>query len=709
MKNEVNENASSVENNTNGLNTSMPNTELNPISNVDVPSPTNFVTEGQPAEPAVNTEIASQSANPAPSPVMPSNLPNSTGGLMAKLTSIGVVPIVVAAAAIVLIIAGISVKTVSSSPKAVFKNAINKTYKEVNNYLKEYDDAKEKFSLDEKALDFTGDIKFETNMKEFSSKDFNISDYKIGFDLGIDPKKENMQLGGSLNGSNASLDAKLYLSNEKIYLTSTVLKDPVDITELASGIGINLSDLSTYYEQFSKSAKIDTADYKYVIKTFKNALIKTLDSKKMKKSSGKFEVNGKNISATKISYELDEDTIRETIKSICEELLENDEFISKVSKMFDIDKNDLKDGIKQLKSSAKDIDLKDSIFLNIYIKGLLNDIVGVSIEIDDDEYVSFYKDKNNIEFIVDNHVKEDSYYSSKIKLIVTAVEENKETSVTVKYNGEKYATLTIREMKKEKIDLDYNISIPNKDTYKGTIYVTCDEKKDTITGEYKFKVSKDDEYVNVSGTYTFAAKDSLDSINSEKAIKVEDIDFSELKDNINNKIKEDKTLSSLIDDKIDDIEKSSLDLNSVGMVEVTEKEAITKLKNEKATVLYVGKKYYTYSESDARSILTNLTDFQSSLDFYSFYLDSDDATTEFFTEVKDVPSTCETATKTDETEKKDETEEADNTTDNTEDTTKTCADVPVIYLIKDGKVVKAIKGGTTEKELEDALAEIGIK
>ena len=116
--------------------------------------------------------------------------------------------------------------------------------------------------------------------------------------------------------------------------------------------------------------------------------------------------------------------------------------------MFDIDKNDLKDGIKQLKSSAKDIDLKDSIFLNIYIKGLLNDIVGVSIEIDDDEYVSFYKDKNNIEFIVDNHVKEDSYYSSKIKLIVTAVEENKETSVTVKYNGEKYATLTIREMKK---------------------------------------------------------------------------------------------------------------------------------------------------------------------------------------------------------------------------------------------------------------------
>ena len=628
---------------------------------------------------------------------------------MAKLTSIGVVPIVVAAAAIVLIIAGISVKTVSSSPKAVFKNAINKTYKEVNNYLKEYDDAKEKFSLDEKALDFTGDIKFETNMKELSSKDFNISDYKIGFDLGIDPKKENMQLGGSLNGSNASLDAKLYLSNEKIYLTSTVLKDPVDITELASGIGINLSDLSTYYEQFSKSAKIDTADYEYVIKTFKNALIKTLDSKKMKKSSGKFEVNGKNISATKISYELDEDTIRETIKSICEELLENDEFISKVSKMFDIDKNDLKDGIKQLKSSAKDIDLKDSIFLNIYIKGLLNDIVGVSIEIDDDEYVSFYKDKNNIEFIVDNHVKEDSYYSSKIKLIVTAVEENKETSVTVKYNGEKYASLTIREMKKEKIDLDYNISIPNQDTYKGTIYVTCDEKKDTITGEYKFKVSKDDEYVNVSGTYTFAAKDSLDSVNSEKAIKVDDIDFSELKDNINNKIKEDKTLSSLIDDKIDDIEKSSLDLNSVDMVEVTEKEAIAKLKNEKATVLYVGKTYYTYSESDARSILTNLTDFQSSLDFYSFYLDSDDATTEFFTEVKDVPSTCEATTKTDETEKKDETEEADNTTDNTEDTTKTCADVPVIYLIKDGKVVKAIKGSITEKELEDALAEIGIK
>lgn len=732
MKKEVSENASSVENTTNSTGIQPETTNLETVNNINAnQNEVNNETVNMPTESTVNNSTEVQNATPVESTVnveMPSQNPTmttnsvtaagvakTTGGIAAKIASFGIVPIVAAVAVVVLIIAGISVKTVTSSPKAVFKSAINKTYKEVNNYLKEYDKAQEKFSLNEKAMNFTGDIKFETNIEEFESEDFNVSDYKIGFDIGIDPKKEKMLVGGSLNGNDASIDAKLHIEEEKIYLTSSAIDEPIDFTEIASDLGIDLSELSTYYEEFSESAEIETADYQYIVKTFKDALIKTLDSKKMTKSNGKFEVDGKNVSATKISYELDEDTITETIKSMCEQLLEDDEFISKVSKMFDIEKSDLKDGIKELKSSANDIELEESIFLNIYIKGLLNEVVGLSIEIDEDEYVSFYKNNKTTELIVDNHVKEDSYYSSKMKLVITAVETNKETEVTVKYNGDKYASLTIREMAEDKIDLDYNITIPDEDTYKGTLYLTCEEKKETITGEYKFKLEIEDEYVTVSGNYTFAAKDSLDSVNGDDAISVDDVDFDELKENLNEKVENDETLSSLVDEAISSIEESTLDLNSIDMVEVTEEEAIEKLKNNKATVLYVGKTYYYYSESDARSILSNLMSLQTELEFYSFNLSPSYATTKFFEEVKDVPSNCDvtTETNTDSTENTEtdgtNTDNTDQVQDTTTQTTSTCADTPAIYLIKDGKVVKAIKGSTTKSELQAALAEIGIK
>lgn len=723
MKNEVNENASSVENTTNST---VPQPETSNLETVNVPTE-NTVTNSTEVQNAtsekttVNIEMPSQNPTMTTNSVTAAGVAKTTGGIAAKIAGFGIVPIIAAVAVVVLIIAGISVKTITSSPKAVFKSTINKTYKEVNNYLKEYDKVKEKFSLEEKAMNFNGDIKFETNIEELKSEDFNLSDYKIGFDLGIDPKKEKILLGGSLNGNNASIDAKLHLEEEKIYLTSSAIDEPIELTEIASDLGIDLSELSTFYESFSEAGKIDTADLQYIVKTFKDALIKTLDTKKMTKTNGKFEVDGKNVSATKISYELDEDTITDSIKSLCEQLLEDDEFISKVSKMFDIDKSDLKDGLKELKSSANDVELEDSIFLNIYIKGLLNEVVGFSIEIDEDEYVSFYKNDKTTELIIDNHVKEDSYYSSKMKLVVTSVETKNETAVTVKYNGNKYASLTIREMTEEKIDLDYNITIPDKDTYKGTLYYTCDEKKDTITGEYKFKLEIKDEYVEVSGNYTFAAKDSLDSINSDNAVDIEDVDFDELKENIAEKVEKDDKLNSLVDEAISSIEESTLELNSIGMVSVTETEAIEKLKNNKATVLYVGDSYYYSSEREARSILNSLTSLQTELDFYSFNLSSYNATSKFFEEVKDVPSNCGNTkeTNTDDTENDEtKTDDTDNTendemnTDNEEDSKQvanTCDDTPAIYLIKDGKVIKAIKGSTTETELEEALAEIGIK
>lgn len=635
------------------------------------------------------------------------------GALIAKLGTGKIIAII---AAIVIVVGGIVAKVVTSTPKAIFKSSINNISKKLDNAIDDLEDFQKTFETKDKALYFTGDVKFDTNIEEIKDE-IDISKYKLGMEVGINPKGSELLFGASVSGE-SSLDGKIYMNSENVYLDSSVLDNPINITELFESSGIDIGDYSEIFDNVN-SSNDNLEDYTYVIKRFKKAVFKTLDSSKMEKSSAKMEVDGKKVSATKVTYEINDKVLRNTIEVICEELLEDDEFIDKLANISGYEKSDIKEALKEAKSEAKDMEIGGKVNINIYVSGVLNDVVGYDIEIDKDTIMSYYKGNKKAEFTV---------YSEPdhAALVVLAEEKKKETIITVRLEGKKIAEITNREVKDEGIDLDFILYLDQMDSsseysiIKGTIKFVYKQKKNNIKGDYELKLTVDDEYISASGSFNLTSSDKLDVVKTSDAISMEDVDFDDIKDNIEDKLGNDE-LGDLIKDAINEIEENSIELNNYGMKEVSETEAIDLLSKTKATVLYVGKTYYSYiSEEDEYDLFSNLREAQYDYDFYSYYLNSSDVTSKFEKATKDAPYSCKVEIPSNEadTDKKEETDNElteiisdkdDEDDDKDEDDETSCKATPVIYFIKDGKIVKALRSDAYWRDIDDALEEIGIK
>ena len=241
----------------------------------------------------------------------------------------------------------------------------------------------------------------------------------------------------------------------------------------------------------------------------------------MKKESATIEVNGKSVKATKISYVFDKESTQNLINSVVDKLLENDEFITKVASISsDIEKDDVKEELKEMKDSVKEIDFKKEAVFSIYIKGLLNDTVGYSIEYDGNDYLTIFKDGNTTEINYDNHAKD--FGKEKFNILVEEKNGEKEATVTATLDGKtaKLATFVIRSFDKKKVDLDYTIyldknlfgddleeslkEIPFYDSKEipnitGTLKFEQSSKKNEYTSDMKFTL-KWDKYINLDVT-----------------------------------------------------------------------------------------------------------------------------------------------------------------------------------------------------------------
>lgn len=651
----------------------------------------------------------------APTPTTPSG---KTSSLKDKIMKFGILPVIGVVAVVVILIALVLTTAVTSSPKSVFKNNINNIYKEVSRALDDAEDFKKDFDYEEKALYISGNVSIDSNVEGLE----DIKDLTIGMDAGIDLKDEQFLAGVNAKGTSEEVSIKALLDGDKAYLTTSFMDEIIETTAEELDLDdVDIESIKDSLDEISENANFNYDDYDYILKTFKNALIKSLDSKQMTKKSAKYEVDGNQVSATKITYTFDDDALEELITSICEQLLEDDDFLSKLADISGAEKGDIKEYIKEIKDAAKDIDMDDELAINIYVKGLFNNACGFSIELDEKEYFSIYSNnKGIVEMTFDNHQKDD--YDS-IKIVATATTEKDTTSIVVKYNKNKLLTAEINELTDEVIDFSFKVYDSSEDEQPllgASIYFSAKEDKDSISGEYKFKLtdnsSESEEYMQLSGSYSIQVQDDLDFPDTSNAVSEDDVDSEELIENLRDIVDKDKALDALLGDTVDELEKSSL--NSYNMKEITTEAELEKvLTKTSPTVLYVGT--YSYS-NDSYYLWYNLKSAQYNLDFYSYTLNTYSASQ---TTLDKLNSTvCTTSNSTSEETKTDEntTTETENTeTENTENTetktetttttTDTCKTYPAIYLIKDGKVYKTITSISTYYELTDALKEIGIE
>lgn len=586
--------------------------------------------------------------------------------------------LIIPAIVVVLLIVGIVAKVATSTPKAVFTSSINSVYKDVSKYLKKADKLNETFDIKEKALYVKGDVKLSTNVEDITDEIGELKDLKVSFEGGLDLKHEELLGGFTVDGDKESIGGTVYVTDSMAYLKTTFL-DEIYKTELDD---FDLGEVLEEYEEATKDIDVDPETYDYLVKTVKNAVVKSLDKKSMEKSKGSFEVDGKTVKATKVSYVFTKSSTKELINKVVDILLEDDKFIDKLADCTGMEKGDIKDALKEVKSSAKDIDFDKEIKLNLYTKGLFNNVVGMSLEYSDKEYVTVFKNGKTTEMIFDNHVKSDQ-----MKVVVTAVEGKKETEVTIKMNKEKLGTLTIRELSEEVIDLDFNVEAAGEKV-KGTIYFTEKQKKNVISGEYKFKLSRDEEYVELSGNYSIEAQDKLEGFKTSDAVSFEDADEEAIADKLKEVIEKDEKLNAIFSDLLEELEPEPepepyYDSNSMVLIYLDSE--FTKLfADNNAKVLYVGDSYYSIydeKEADARALLDNIVAAQTKYKFHSYRYPNYYLSDEQIQQLGET-KTCE--------------EDYD------------CDKYPALYFIKDKEVKKVLRGKVSAEDIATALQEIEL-
>ncbi len=589
-------------------------------------------------------------------------------------------PIILCAVIVLALVAAIVAKSIISSPKQVFSRAIDKTYKEVSNVLKELDDL---YKPNEEAIEFSGTMKVDTNMDLEKEMDIDldgidISKLEVSGLFGLDIPNEKVEFNAGIKGSDEKIEGQLYFTDGKAYLKTSFYDKIVKFE--GDDVNIDFDDIKDSFKELD-DMDISLKLYDELLLSFKKALIKSLDKEAITKEKDEIEVLDKEIKVTRNTYKFNEKNVRKLVKNLATNLLADKDFIKDFAKATNKEKSEVKDLLKEMKESASDISIDEAITVNIYSRGILSKFTGIDIVYDKETIASYYTDGDNIEASINDGEE----------IVFTAEKNKKEYDVKVTVGGEKVATATVRSYTEEKVDLDYVIYI-NDEEISGTVYLTAKKSKHSVSGDYKFKIGskEEDEYIEVSGEYKIETKDELEGFNTDKAISSDDVDEDEFVEALEKAIKDDKELNKIYEaieksaeESIKQAEKDKLNFN--GMYKVEIEDALSLLKNSKPTVLFVGDTYY-YSSSEGYELMDNLIEAQDELDFYSYTVKPIELNDAFKNAIANVEFTCKT----------------------TSEEKTTCEEWPAIFLINEGKIVKAYRGTVEYNELLNELKKMGL-
>lgn len=467
-------------------------------------------------------------------------------GLKAKLFSHGVGPVVAAVVVILLLVAGVSYKMITSSPKNIFKGVINSAYKDVDAAFTAFDEFTKTYNFEEKAIVVDFDTTLDTNIKEITEitdqLGFKIKDVTVGVTAGVDYKDEKVLAGGFIKGEKEKIDATMMLEDGIFYTGTSLLEDVLKYKD--DTLDIDFSELKEVIE--SAEISTDVNDYRNAVKSIKNAFIASISNEYTEKESAKLEIAGKDVKVTKNSLVLDEDSLEYMIETIADKLKEDDEFLKSASAIGGVDKKEIKEALNMLKESAGEIEESAEVKINIYTKGFLNTYAGFGVEVEGKEYLTYVVDGDDFELVFD-----DQYEDYGTKVVVSV----KDTKLTAEVNGEKIFTGTVKELSDEKIDLTIKSAVkelPFEMSYyydvKGKFEMTMDleiegtkvglvakvnekAEDEKVAGEYELKLTADGEipldsyntlkldngYISVKGTYSLEATDDLDTLNTKNA------------------------------------------------------------------------------------------------------------------------------------------------------------------------------------------------
>ncbi len=630
-----------------------------------------------------------------PNQMDPMTSMNSMDNSMSTLNSPGIVPgpapkkknmlpIIIAVIALVAVLGGVlTYKTITSSPKTVFKNAIKNMYKGVNTTIKEVETFTEKIDIKNKAVIISADTSIDTNIEDFKIEGAELKDLTLGGSVGVDVNKKQLALGAFVKGPKEEINGNMYYLNDTMYLASNLLEEMIyDKDE--SSTDIPFDEIKEALEAVNDN-RIEFSEVDYLAEAITTALSESLESDSMDKETEKVELDDKEKSYTKYSYKLTDKALKSLLKNTLEKLKKDDKFIEILEKVTEVEgiEFDAKDSIDTLIEETDDIEYDTKVVLNIYTKGFVTTFAGMSLEIDNTEVIRYVDDGKNFKLTVAGEPEGDPAF------IIEGTKEGEKIEATITAEGEEIAKVKINSLTDEKID--FECTIYNSDeTITFAVYLTQKEDSSSISGEYKLSAECNEEYIKTEGSYSIESKDSLDIPDTKKAVNYDQVDGDKVMEKVEEIMENDDTISAIAETIIENMEFEPDepyvdDPGTIGGSNYTDSNGMNVLGSDtdikdalaKTGVIFIGDSMYFSSEPNQETLLNNLVTVAKELNITVNRVDSykyeyTDTTKALFSGVTPV---CKNVT-------------------------PTCEETPIIVFVKDGSIVSALTGAPTVDEIK---------
>lgn len=363
------------------------------------------------------------------------------------------------------------------NPMQVYKTVINSFYTKLDSNLENMENFKVSQELE--PVKINSRFKFNTNLEsleEYNNLEFNYTSY-------IDYQKNESLVELAINNKDeyliktilAFLEGNTYFKNDELFDKTILIKGNEILDN--NGIELNRNDL-------------DTEELRYILKSFKDITINSLDKSNFKVINERVDIKGKNYNTKKYIYILDDENQRRTASFIIENILDDTELLEYISNLFGNTTEEmerlLNDSLDNIESNERELET-----INVYI--YMYKDKAISFRLEEDEVNIIY---NNIdeffEFIIETSDTEMKLYKDDedIKFYI------KENDVEL-FNG--YISYTEDTFKinviiaNDVIPINLSLSIENitKEDNQTLFDISLETKMNVLGNNYNFSLDGD--------------------------------------------------------------------------------------------------------------------------------------------------------------------------------------------------------------------------
>ena len=371
-----------------------------------------------------------------------------------------------------------------SSSRARLNNGITTLFNKANKVISDLG------SYNNESYTMSGGASFstKTDYLKFLSK----YEYKFNFSHNLKDKinSGNITMINSLD--NNSLDISYKETEDMLYLQSNKLA---------------YYPLSVKLD--TKKSNIDYNLLKNNLVIIKDIILEEISIPKSETIKDTISINNQDIKVKKLRITYTKDDINDLVNKVKKKILENDTLVNDIATSVGIAKDKVTDYLNE----TSEIDC-DDISIDVYTKGIMHDVLGISILMDNQEVVRIINYNKDYQVKVIDEDNQEIYmtlYGKKLEL---------------SYSNVRILSLDINSFDKNKIDIDYEANLITA-KYSGKLLINSDDSNSEFMLTF---IDKNDSSVNgtLNMNYTKSKEEKTYEFDTTDSMDVSDLSNEEM-------------------------------------------------------------------------------------------------------------------------------------------------------------------------------------